>query len=80
MMTDGQGTHEFGVELVYWDGGTQRSTWTSHRVKLDLGQDPLIVHGWPIRLRNIPFAHPGDYDFVLWCDAEVIARETIHVR
>jgi len=80
MMTDGQGTHEFAVELVYWDCGAQRSTWTSRRVKLDLGQDPLRVHGWPVRLRNIPFAQRGDYDFVLWCDGEVIARDTIHVR
>jgi hypothetical protein len=80
MMTDGRGAHEFGVELVYWDRGTQRSTWASQRVKLDLGRDPLTVHGWPIRLRNLPFVQPGDYDFVLWCDGEVLARETIHVR
>jgi hypothetical protein len=79
LMTDAQGTYEFNVELVYWDSGTQRSIWTSRRVKLDLGQDPLRVHGWPIRLRNLPFARPGDYDFVLWCDSVIISRETIRV-
>ncbi len=80
MMTDAQGVHEFAIELVYWESGAQRSTWTSRRVRLDLGQDPLTVHGWPLRLRNVPFPQPGDYDFVLWCGGEVIARETIHVR
>lgn len=80
MMTDGTGEHEFVIELVYWDCGTQKSTWTSRRVKLDLGPDPLKVHGWPVRLQNLPFAQPGDYDFVLWCDGEILARETIRVR
>ncbi len=80
LMTDGSGAHDFAVELVYWDHGAQKSTWTSRRVTLDLGQDPLIVHGWPVRLRNVPFVRPGDYDFVPGCDGEVIARDTIHVR
>src|SRR5665213_3508530 len=70
LMTDAQGFYDFAIELVYWDSGSQRSTWTSRRVRLDMGQDPLTVHGWPVRLRNVLFLKPGNYDFVFWCDAE----------
>ena len=42
--------------------------------------DPLVVHGWSIRLRNLPFARPDLYEFRLVCDGEVLAREPVRLR
>ena len=80
LLTDGNGEHEFYVEVIYWSDGEQQSTWKTKIVKLDLGNNPLHVHGWPIRLKNVLFSQPGQYDFVLWCDGSEIARETILLR
>jgi len=79
MLSDAEGVHEFSMEVVYWSQGEQVSLWRTKTVPRDLGPDPLAVHGWPIRLRNILLPQAGDYDFVLWCDGGIIARETIHV-
>ncbi len=76
MLTDAQGIHEFSVEVLLWDQGQQRSLWTTKRVKVDLGNDPLHVHGWTIRLKNVLLPQPGNYELVLWCGSEVIARQT----
>src|SRR5580765_2851706 len=72
-MANGRGTHTFRVQLVFVDD--EKSTHTSAPVILDLGNEPLIVHGWPIRLRNILFERAGLYEFRLLCDGQVIARE-----
>jgi hypothetical protein len=77
-MTDGRGSHSFRIELIFLDD--QRSTYTSGPVTLDLGDDPLIVHGWPIRLKNLLLQRPGLYEFHLLCDGQVIAREPIVLR
>jgi hypothetical protein len=42
--------------------------------------DPLIVHGWPIRLKNVLFERPGLFEFRLLCNAQVIGREPITLR
>lgn len=54
----------------------------SHSFQIDvvLGDDPLAVYGWPIRLRNLLFPHSGLYEFRLLCDGQVIAREPILLR
>ena len=80
MLTDAQGIHEFCVEVVLWEHGQQRSLWTTKRVKVDLGNDPLHVHGWTIRLNNVLLPQAGSYELVLWCGAEVLARQTILVE
>jgi hypothetical protein len=81
VLTDGQGRLPFSVQLVTWDQqGQEQSIYTSPSVILDLGQDPLAVHGWPIRLRNLPFDRPGLYEFRLRCDGEIMAREPILLR
>jgi hypothetical protein len=77
MMTDGDGTHEFWVEWVLFAAGQQQSLWSTKHVKLDLGSDPTQVQGWTIRLRNVWLPQPGDYQFVLWCDGDILAREAI---
>jgi hypothetical protein len=79
MLSDAEGVHEFSVEVVYWNQGEQVSLWKTKAAQRALGADPLSVHGWPIRLRNILLPQAGDYDIVLWCDGSVLARETIHV-
>ena len=80
MLTDVDGVHEFWVEWILFDRGQQRSLWKTKRVKLDLGSDPTQLYGWVIRLRNIWLPQPGDYEFVLWCDGESLAREPIRAR
>jgi hypothetical protein len=81
MMTDGQGRLPFTVQIVMWDDPlVERVIYTTATVTLDLGQDPLFVHGWPIRLRNLPFARPDVYEFRLVCDGEVLAREPVRLR
>jgi len=80
MLTDAHGVHRFCVEWVLFDRGQQRSLWTTKSVSLDLGQDPTQVHGWCIRLKNIWLPKAGDYEFVLWCDGQAVARESIRAR
>ena len=80
MLTDGPGVHAFNMEVVYWQHGEQESLWRTKTATRDLGADPLAVHGWPIRLRNIMLRQPGEYEFVLWCDDVILARETINVE
>jgi hypothetical protein len=77
-MTNGRGSHSFQIDLVFTDDG--QSTYTSELVTIDLGDDPLAVYGWPIRLRNLLLPHPGLYEFRLLCDGRVIAREPILLR
>ena len=77
-MTNGRGSHSFQIELVFADD--EQSTYISDLVTMNLGDDPLAVYGWPIRLRNLLFPHPGSYEFRLLCDGQVIAREPILLR
>ena len=80
MLTDGVGRLPFTVELVTWDEIEPRSIYTTRTVIVDMGSDPLLVHGWPIRLRNLVFERPGLYEFRLICDGEIIARESILLK
>src|SRR5260370_28415961 len=76
-MTNGRGSHSCQVQRLFLD---DESTNTSNAVVLDIGTDPLIVHGWPILLKNVFFQRPGLYEFRLVCDAQVIAKEPIILR
>src|SRR5207245_1427634 len=58
MMTDGQGVHSFQLQLVFLDDG-ETVIHTTPSIPRDFGLDPLAVHGWPIRLTNVPFPQPG---------------------
>ncbi len=80
VLADGRGELSFSVEMVTWEGTEERSIHNTPEVRIDLGQSPLAVHGWPIRLRNLPFLHPGLYEFRLVCEGEVLAREPITMR
>jgi hypothetical protein len=80
LLSDGQGTHHFWIDIVTWEATEERSIFTSREAILDLGQDPLKVLGWPIHLTDIPFLQPGLYEVRLACDGEIIAREPIMLR
>jgi hypothetical protein len=77
-MSNGRGPSEFQIRLVFLDDET--SIYTTPTVTLDLGQDPLVVHGWPVQIRNIFFRRPGLYEFRLTCNGREIAREPILLR
>lgn len=81
LLTDGRGRHEFTIELTRLEQGTERlvsPAWgPAHR---ELGQDPTIVHGFPILLTNVVFHEAGQYSFHLLCDGQKIAEEKVLVR
>lgn len=81
LLTDGRGAHDFTIELAVFDRGREqlvRPAWGP--VRRDLGQDPAIVHGFPIRLTNIVFPAAGQYTFHLLCDGQPVAEEHVTVR
>ena len=81
ILTNGRGIHEFTIELSRFDRGEERlvrPAWGP--VQRDLGQDPTVVHGFPITLGNIVFQDAGQFIFRLFCDGQAIAEEQILVR
>jgi hypothetical protein len=81
VLSNGHGDYEFSVQIVTWDlAGTEVEVWQTSTVKLDLGKDPLTVHGWPIRLRKIGFEKPGLYEFRLICDGTILTQTEVLVR
>jgi hypothetical protein len=79
LLANGRGEHEFEVELVFFDQGFEHSRRRPGR-RLDLGQDPAVVHGLPIPLRNVTFGKAGQYTFYLLCDGRRIAEAQVEVR
>ena len=81
VLTDAVGAHSFTVELVTWDEeGQEEELFRSRVAVVQLGDDPLVVHGWPITLRNLRFPRAGLYEFRLKCEGELIAQESIRWR
>ncbi len=80
LLTNGRGPHALTVELVVGVGPNARQVYRTRSVTIDLGPDPLLVHGFPVRLQNLPVPHPGQYEIVLFCDGEPVARELIEAR
>lgn len=81
LLTNGRGVHDFTIELTQFDQGRDvlvRPPWGPAR--RDLGQDPTVVHGFPIPLTNIKFPVAGQYAFHLFCDGRPIAEEKVTVR
>ena len=79
LLANGRGEHEFEVELVFFDQGVEQSRRGRGR-RIDLGQDPAVVHGLPIALKNVTFDRPGQYTFHLLCDGRRIAEAHVEVR
>jgi hypothetical protein len=80
MLANGRGEHEFMVELTFLDQGDERTLAKPTSRCVDLGQDPTLVHGLPVPLRNVTFKEPGQYAFHLICDEQRIAEEQVLVR
>ncbi len=78
-LTNGRGMHQLSLELRLFESGEEEIVWQGPLRSVDLGADPTIVHGLPIPLKNVTFAHPGQYIFCLTCDGQVIARAEIEV-
>ena len=48
--------------------------------EIDLGQDPMVVHGLPVPHIEVIFEKPGQYSFALLCDGERIAEYAVEVQ
>jgi hypothetical protein len=80
LLSNGRGEHAFAVELTRFDLGAETVVGRVGPVRIDLGQDPVIVHGLPIPLRNLVFKEAGQYAFYLRCDGQPLADVKIAVR
>jgi hypothetical protein len=80
LLTNGRGKHAFALELTRFEDGVEVSVARTPAREVDLGQDPAIVHGMPMPLRNMVFEQPGQYTFHLLCDDTVLAEEKIQLR
>ncbi len=79
LLTNGRGKHAFALELTRLVEAEEVSVVRTPAREVELGQDPTIVHGLPIPLRNVVFAEPGQYSFHLLCDGTIIAAEKIQL-
>jgi hypothetical protein len=81
VLSNAHGIHEFSVQIVTWDpSGSEIEVWQTGRVIQNLGKDPLLVHGWPIRLCYLRFDKPGLFEFRLICDGTSLAQTEILLR
>jgi hypothetical protein len=81
VLSNAHGDYEFSVQVVTWDPtGKEIDVWQTGSITQGLGKDPLMVLGWPIRLRNLEFERPGLYEFRLMCDGMIIAQTEISLR
>ena len=80
LLTNGRGTHSFSIELTRFDDGEEVILFASPARDINLGQDPMVVLGMPIPLRNFVFDSPGQYSFHLVCDGDRIAEEKIMLK
>jgi hypothetical protein len=80
LLTNGRGEHTFAISVVLTAEAEDLETFRSHSVRRDLGQDPLVLHGFPMRLNSLRLGRPGQYEFRLLCDELIIATESIEVR
>jgi hypothetical protein len=81
VLTNGRGPHDFSVEFTFLDQGEERTVFPpppSRRI--DLGQDPTVVRGLPIPLRNVVFRRPGQYTFYLLVNGQRLAEAHFEVR
>ncbi len=80
LLANGRGEHVFRVELTSLDEGAERMVFQSPSRQVDLGQDPVTVHGLPISRMRVRFDEAGQYTFHLICDGRRIAEYHVEVR
>ncbi len=80
VLSDAHGIHELNVRLIRWEEtGEEVEVWKTKTFRQDFRQDPLIVHGLPIRL-TVEFDRPTLYEFRLCCGDEIIGREAMRLK
>lgn len=80
LLTNGRGEHDFAIEMVYAGQMDEQLVFRTKPRRIDLGQDPTVVHGLPVPRMRVVFHRPGPYTFFLLCDDVRIGQEYIEVR
>jgi hypothetical protein len=80
LLSNGRGTHSFGIELTWFSEGEEETIWQSASRPVDLGLDPTAVLGLPIPLKNVTFAQAGQFSFHLLCNESRIAVVEVDVK
>lgn len=80
VFSNGRGIHQLRVEIVFGVGDNERVDYRSSTFERDFGQDPLVVHSLPIRIKEFFILNEGQYDIRLICDESVIANVFLEVR
>lgn len=79
-LANGRGEHTFAIQLIYFSLAEEDEVYRTPDFTRNLGQEPLTLHGLPIRLRNLIFPQPGQYEFRLLCNDVDIAAAKIEAR
>src|SRR5262245_29920435 len=80
LLTNGRGKHQFGIALFFLDHGVERTVAGPTHREIDLGEDPVAVHGLPVPHIKAIFEEPGQYTFALLCDGQRIAEYLVEVQ
>jgi hypothetical protein len=80
LLANGRGEHEFQIEMTFLDEGADRLMFQSPSGRVDLGQDPVTVHGLPVPRMRVRFDQAGQYTFHLVCDGRRIGEYHVEVR
>src|SRR5262249_51804671 len=79
LLTNGRGKHQFGIALFFLKNGVERPLTEPIHREIDLGQDPVMVHGLPVPHIKAVLEEPGQYTFALLCDGQRIAEYHVEV-
>lgn len=74
LMTDGHGQLSILIQFVRWEGTEERSIYKGGETIINFREDPLKFVVLRKRLYNVPFESPGQYEFRLLYEEEIIAH------
>jgi hypothetical protein len=80
VLADSRGAFQFSFELWLLTLEEEELIFRRGPTTVELGKNPLTIHGMPARMANVTLARPGLYEFRLICDGNVLAREPVVVR
>jgi hypothetical protein len=80
LLANGRGEHALRIDLTRVDQGAEALVFQSPSRPVNLGQDPMAVHGLPVPRMRVVFGHAGQYTFSLICDGQRIAGYHVEVR
>jgi hypothetical protein len=80
LLTNGRGKHEIGIEWTIFEDGEEHLLRRPAPRPVDFGQDPTLIYGLPIPLKNVVFGRAGQYAFNLLSDGRRIAEAYVDVR